>query len=338
MTQVGGQVGIGTLAPAYQLDVSGTLRATGAATFGSSLTSSCTVSAVKVTTSSNVFQQNTYGSIGFINYSDGATYYQLVTDAGSSTGSFNGLRPYAMDMATGNLTLAGGNVTMNHSTGALVGKAISGTTGSYSGAVSCAGLTCTTINTNNNQINAGGGTVLGGMLFSYSNIQAQGCAAPASQGAYLGWNRIWGSGSACFINSPGTGGGGWEWVAFLSSNTLQTVAAILSQAGALTCAGGLTVSSRTVSLPAGSVGAAAISGLASIATTGAASNLSGVLGTANIPSLPASQITAGTFGVGSFSGAITCSSLTTTVGNMNVLPGILAINNSQDGGYTRGLR
>jgi hypothetical protein len=96
-----------------------------------------------------------------------------------------------------------------------------------------------------------------------------------------------------------------------------------------------------ISLPASSVGVAAISGLATIATTGAATNLSGVLGTGQIPSLPASQITSGSFSVGAFgsknlstTGTLTAGGTTTTGVTINTTGTGLAINNFVSTGNT----
>jgi hypothetical protein len=62
----------------------------------------------------------------------------------------------------------------------------------------------------------------------------------------------------------------------------------------------LNVTTSNVTFPSGSISSSALSGLAPIATTGAASNLSGVLAASNIPSLPASTINSGAFSVGAF--------------------------------------
>jgi hypothetical protein len=71
----------------------------------------------------------------------------------------------------------------------------------------------------------------------------------------------------------------------------------------------------TISLPASSVGVAAISGLASIATTGTVT-------LANIPSLPASQITSGSFSIGSFGAPISTTNCNISAGTGSVLGGI----------------
>lgn len=95
------------------------------------------------TSGNNTFLQNTSGSIGFIEYSDGSTYYQLATNSGDSAGSFNSLRPYFWNLSTGDVFLANAQVSFAHSSGAI---------------------TCKTINTQNNAINAGTGSITCGAI------------------------------------------------------------------------------------------------------------------------------------------------------------------------------
>jgi fibronectin-binding autotransporter adhesin len=82
------------------------------------------VSATTLKTSASTFSQCTQGSRGFIDYSDGATYYMLTTSSGDSSGSFNSLRPFVLDLATGNLLLANSQVGFSHATGAMTGTSI----------------------------------------------------------------------------------------------------------------------------------------------------------------------------------------------------------------------
>jgi hypothetical protein len=90
-----------------------------------------------------------------------------------------------------------------------------------------------------------------------------------------------------------------------ASNAWGTVFASNVNATQLSCSN--LIVSGTTSFVTSSIAASAISGLATIATTGAASKLSGVLSTSNIPGIAASKITSGTFTIGSFGTAITTS-------------------------------
>jgi hypothetical protein len=96
------------------VNINGTLSNTGNASVGGLL--KCT----NLRTNNNICMQNTYGSIGVIHYADGATYYHLCTNAGDSAGSFNGLRPYQVNLANGNVSMADSKITMVHSSGNLI--------------------------------------------------------------------------------------------------------------------------------------------------------------------------------------------------------------------------
>jgi len=48
------------------------------------------------------------GSYGIMDYSDGTSYYKLITAAGSQTGSYNGLRPFVINLATGAVNMLNG--------------------------------------------------------------------------------------------------------------------------------------------------------------------------------------------------------------------------------------
>jgi len=88
-------------------------------------------------------------------------------------------------------------------------------------------------------------TVNGGCYAS--DVQVAGFIAPSTQGSFMGWNRISGSGSSCFYNQRGGGGGGWEWVGYNSSNTLEGTAMTLGQTGNLNVTGSLASSGFSVS-------------------------------------------------------------------------------------------
>jgi hypothetical protein len=83
-----GNVGIGTTGPGYPLDVTGTIRASGEI----------------ISTNSNQFRmvQGNYGSF-FRN--DGADTYLLLTASADQYGSWNTLRPFRMNNATGDIYL-----------------------------------------------------------------------------------------------------------------------------------------------------------------------------------------------------------------------------------------
>jgi hypothetical protein len=113
-------VGIANTNPFHTLDVTGTI---------------CATQGLKVNNNTNHLQSS-YGSIGFISYSDGATYYQLATNSGDSAGGFNSLRPFQWNLGNGNVALANNQVTFAHSSGAMTCTSITA-----SGALSCSNLT-----------------------------------------------------------------------------------------------------------------------------------------------------------------------------------------------------
>ena len=76
---------------------------------------------------------------------------------------------------------------------------------------------------------------VGGITTS-SYLQTTGTAFINGYGGYMGWNRT-GSGTTEFANQEGMGIGGWEWVAYNSSNTLTGSVMTLSQTGQLQTAG-----------------------------------------------------------------------------------------------------
>jgi len=80
-----GNVGIGTTAPNSKLEVNGVIATQG-----------------------NPFSlRQVYGDYGFMHYQDGANYYMLVTNSGDQYGSYNNLRPFYVNLTSG-------NVGMNH--------------------------------------------------------------------------------------------------------------------------------------------------------------------------------------------------------------------------------
>ncbi|GAQ92017.1 hypothetical protein KFL_009040090 [Klebsormidium nitens] len=129
--------------------ISGTTGTFSGAVSGTTGTYSGAVSATTVKTSASVFSQCTQGARGFVSYSDGMSYYMLATSSNDSSGSFNALRPFILDLATGNVTLANNQVTLNHSTGSYVGQAISATSGTFSSALSGSSVSSTSGLTNN---------------------------------------------------------------------------------------------------------------------------------------------------------------------------------------------
>lgn len=155
VTQTAGWYGIGAANSAMQYQTGGahtfyvgstsTALGTSALNISSagntSIAGSLSVTSGVRVSSSSSFLQSTYGSIGFISYSDGATYYQLATNAGDSGGGFNSLRPFNWSLSTGNVSLANNQVTFAHSTGAMTCTSISGTSGTFSGGLSASTAT-----------------------------------------------------------------------------------------------------------------------------------------------------------------------------------------------------
>jgi hypothetical protein len=87
----GGNVGIGSTSPGMTLDVTGTIRATGeiTGTMGTGL---------------GQFRM-AYGNYGVIHRNDGGNYYMLLTASGDAYGSWNALRPFTMNLSTGDTTI-----------------------------------------------------------------------------------------------------------------------------------------------------------------------------------------------------------------------------------------
>ncbi|RYZ95463.1 MAG: hypothetical protein EOP11_24880, partial [Proteobacteria bacterium] len=100
-----GLVGIGITAPARNLDVAGNTR------------------------TSNEFQstgvyalRQVYGNYGYLHYQDGMNYYQLVTNSGDQYGGYNGLRPYYVNLANGNVSLGSNALYVQHAGNVGVGN------------------------------------------------------------------------------------------------------------------------------------------------------------------------------------------------------------------------
>ena len=114
-----GNVGIGTTAPNYMLDVNGEITSR-----------STSVSSFRLRgTSYSTFLRN-----------DGSDFYILLTNAGNPDGSWNTLRPFSINLSTGNTYLGGQALTVNHGGNVGIGTttpgtklAISGLTGSTAG-------------------------------------------------------------------------------------------------------------------------------------------------------------------------------------------------------------
>ena len=81
-------------------------------------------------------------------------------------------------------------------------------------------------------VNASGAGTFGSMGVS-GVVQSSAFTTPTGQGNFVGWNRS-GTGTAVFANQLGGGTGGWEWLAYNSSNVLTGVVMSLSQTGVLT--------------------------------------------------------------------------------------------------------
>lgn len=105
----GGNLGVGTIAPGYPLDVNGTGR------FGGEM----------ISTNSN---QARYinGNYGVIHRNDGANYYILATASADQYGNWNALRPFVMDVASGNINLGNYAFTVVHGGNVGVGSTTPG--------------------------------------------------------------------------------------------------------------------------------------------------------------------------------------------------------------------
>ncbi|GAQ91715.1 hypothetical protein KFL_008380060 [Klebsormidium nitens] len=251
-------------------------------------------------------------------------------------------------------TISSGSINTNNSnislgTGSITGGAVSGTTGSFSGGITSSnGLTVTAgsstfssnlavtgpivtagglTSSNGLSVTSGNAVFAGGLTSSNglnvasgpatfaSNVSISGPTSCASltasgTGTFSSNVSITGPTSCAALTASGTGS--------FSSNVSITGPA--SVAGLLTASNGLTVSGGSVSLPSGSIAASSVG------------------------NLPASQITSGTFSVGSFGstnisttgtlgagastlGALTCTTIST--GNSNITAGTGTITSGQ---------
>lgn len=92
-----GNVGIGTTSVGQRLEVNGNVRAAG--------------QFISTTADQARFIQGNYG---LIHRQDGANYYFLSTASGDQYGGWNGLRPFRLEMASGNVYLGADILTVNH--------------------------------------------------------------------------------------------------------------------------------------------------------------------------------------------------------------------------------
>lgn len=101
-----GNVGIGTASPGQKLDVfGGNIRVDGEviSTLGSG---------------SGQFRAIA-GNYGFMIRNDGVNTYFLLTNSGNQYGGWNGLRPFWINNASGDIGLAAGNISISHNTGII---------------------------------------------------------------------------------------------------------------------------------------------------------------------------------------------------------------------------
>ena len=89
----------GTVTP-INVNASGTLNANGVATFGNSVTATGEI----ISRSANAFRAIN-GNYGFIVRNDGSVTNFMLTASGDQTGGFNGLRPLAINNASGQVTI-----------------------------------------------------------------------------------------------------------------------------------------------------------------------------------------------------------------------------------------
>lgn len=82
-------VGIQTTNPAYPLDINGIAHTT----------------AQFISTAGGAEFRGIAGNYGWMNYSDGANFYFLLTNAGNQYGTYNNLRPYNINLATGAMSI-----------------------------------------------------------------------------------------------------------------------------------------------------------------------------------------------------------------------------------------
>lgn len=65
-------------------------------------------------TTNAVGMRQVYGNYGFLHYSDGGDYYMLVTNSGNQYGSYNSLRPFQLNLASGDTYLGNSVLTVKH--------------------------------------------------------------------------------------------------------------------------------------------------------------------------------------------------------------------------------
>jgi trimeric autotransporter adhesin len=95
----GGNVGIGSTAPGYALDVNGGMRAT-----SEFVSTSVGTSQIRLVRS----------NYGVMLRNDGTDFYLLQTASADQYGTWTALRPFSFNLATGNVSLAGGAVSALH--------------------------------------------------------------------------------------------------------------------------------------------------------------------------------------------------------------------------------
>ena len=80
-----------------------------------------------------------------------------------------------------------------------------------------------------------------GSIISGGYLQAGSTANPPTQGAYLSWNRVGGSGRSTFSNQAGLGQGGFEWVEWngTGGSAVPVTAMTLDRSGNLAPTGSL---------------------------------------------------------------------------------------------------
>jgi len=89
-----GNVGIGVNSPGTKLDVDGAIRSTG--------------EIIGTMSGGGAGQSRfVYGNYGLINRNDGTNYFMLLTAAGDPYGTWNSIRPFTINLATGDTTING---------------------------------------------------------------------------------------------------------------------------------------------------------------------------------------------------------------------------------------